>query len=66
MNGEDIPTSDHDRLVEIHTMLREHLAPKVLDHESRIRRLERAIWIAAGVAAAVGSAVGNAFAGGIP
>lgn len=29
------------------------------DHENRIRRLERAVWIAAGVAAAVGSTAGS-------
>jgi len=28
---------------------------RVEDHESRIRKLERSIWIAAGVAAAVGN-----------
>lgn len=30
----------------------------VADHEQRIRRLERAVWISAGFAAALGSAVG--------
>ena len=29
------------------------------DHETRIRRLERWVWVATGVAAAIGSAVGS-------
>ncbi|SDT69409.1 hypothetical protein [Jiangella sp. DSM 45060] len=61
---DDAITSDHDRIVEIHTLLREHLAPKVLDHETRIRKLERALWIAAGLAAAGGSAIGS-YVGGV-
>lgn len=32
----------------------------VADHEQRIRRLERALWIGVGIAAAAGSAVGSA------
>lgn len=35
---------------------------RVDDHEARIRRLERAVWIAAGVAAASGGTVGAAAA----
>lgn len=59
-NDVGVPASDHDRLVEMHTILKGHLAPGVNDHEQRIRRLERAVWIATGVAAAIGSAVGSA------
>jgi hypothetical protein len=62
--NDDAITSDHDRIVEIHTLLREHVAPKVADHESRIRRLERAVWLAAGVAAAAGSAIGSVLGSG--
>jgi hypothetical protein len=29
------------------------------DHEHRLRRLERAVWVATGAAAAVGGAVGS-------
>lgn len=35
------------------------------DHETRIRRLERWVWIATGAAAAIGSAVGS-FVGNLP
>ena len=52
--------TDHDRLVEMHTILMGQLSPGMTDHEQRIRRLERAVWIATGVAAAIGSAVGSA------
>lgn len=51
--------SDHDRIVEIHTLLREKVVPKTDDHETRIRRLERSMWLAAGFAAAAGSAIGS-------
>lgn len=33
---------------------------QVQDHEQRIRRLERALWIGVGLAAALGSAAGSA------
>ncbi|WP_053203788.1 hypothetical protein [Jiangella muralis] len=62
--SDDAITSDHDRIVEIHTLLRENLVPKVADHESRIRRLEKAVWLAAGLAAAGGSAIGSLIGGG--
>lgn len=50
--------TDHDRLIVIETLLRERLA-RVDDHETRIRRLERGMWVAAGFAAAAGSAIGT-------
>ena len=60
VSREVVPASDHDRLVEIHTILKNQLSPGVSDHEQRIRRLERAVWVATGVAAAIGSAIGSA------
>lgn len=50
--------SDRDLLVEIHTTVRAH-AVTTADHEQRLRRVERILWIGIGVAAAGGSAVGS-------
>lgn len=36
---------------------------RLTDHDTRLRRVEKAIWVTAGVAAAVGSAVGTSAAG---
>ena len=38
---------------------------RATDHEQRLRRLERWIWVATGAAATAGSAVGT-FLGGLP
>lgn len=51
-------TSDSDRLVRIETML-EQIVKQDGDHETRIRRLEKIVWIGCGFAAAAGSAVGS-------
>jgi len=50
--------SDRDRLVRIETKLDAYL-PVQQDHELRIRALEKARWIIAGVAAAGGGAAGG-------
>ncbi len=47
-----------DRLVRIETKLDRALADQA-DHEQRIRKVERVVWIAAGVAAAAGAAGGS-------
>lgn len=36
---------------------------RLTEHDTRIRRIERAVWIAAGIAAAVGSAIGSTLGG---
>lgn len=56
--------TDSERLVRIETLL-EQWVNDSSDHEARIRRLERWVWIATGAAAAVGSAVGS-FVGNMP
>lgn len=50
--------SDHDLLVVIKTKVESFIGGQ-LDHETRIRRLERIIWIAMGAAAAGGGAFGG-------
>jgi hypothetical protein len=57
-----------ERLVRIETKLdvandthtgHEHRSDAIhLDHETRIRRLERSVWLAAGAAAAIGGGAG--------
>jgi hypothetical protein len=47
-----------ERLARLETKLDLHLT-KVGDHESRIRRLERALWLAAGAAMVGGGALGT-------
>ena len=56
-------TTDRELLVEIKTLLERHTVPQLQDHENRIRRLEKAVWIAAGMATALGSAIGTALGG---
>ena len=46
-----------DRLVSIETKL-DIAISRVDDHESRVRRLERVVWIAAGAASAAGGVLG--------
>lgn len=46
-----------DRLTRIEVKLDDSLARSV-DHENRIRRLERALWLASGAASAGGGVVG--------
>jgi hypothetical protein len=53
----DVEREVLDRLVSIETKLDLSIG-RVDDHETRLRRLERTVWIAAGVAAAGGGAVG--------
>lgn len=51
-----------DRLVRVETKLDlmiTRLDPSLLDHEMRIRKLERAIWAWSGVAAAGGGVLGS-------
>lgn len=52
------------RLAVIETKI-DQVISKDTDHEARIRRLERALWMGIGFAAALGSAVGS-FVGQIP
>lgn len=47
-----------DRLVRIETKLDSQLT-RSEDHEGRIRRLERAVWVASGAAATAGGVVGS-------
>lgn len=58
------PKSDSDRLVRIETLL-EQIVSRDNDHETRIRKLEKIVWIGCGIAAAAGSAVGS-LAGKLP
>lgn len=50
--------SDHDLLVVIKTKVETFIGGQ-LDHETRIRRLERIIWLAMGFAAAGGGVFGG-------
>lgn len=56
--------SDTERLIRIETMITS-IATRDADHETRIRKLERALYIGIGLAAALGSAVGS-LAGNVP
>jgi hypothetical protein len=51
--------SDHDLLVEVHTLLVHQVVPGQKDQESRIRGLESRVYWASGFAAAIG--VGGGF-----
>lgn len=51
-------TTDSERLVRIETLL-EGIADRDRDFESRLRRVERILWIGIGLAAGVGSAAGS-------
>lgn len=46
------------QLVRVETKL-DNFAVGHHDHEQRLRRLERVVWIASGMAAAIGGVVGN-------
>ena len=50
--------ADSDRLVRIETLL-EVAAASDVDFESRLRRVERILWIGIGAATAAGSAIGS-------
>lgn len=50
--------SDSERLIRIETLLLGQ-ADSTKDHENRIRRLEKVLYIGIGIAAAGGSAVGS-------
>ena len=54
----DPTMNDSQRLVRIETLLL-NIVAKGEDHEARIRRLEKVLYIGIGVAAAGGSAVGS-------
>lgn len=54
---EPVSEVDGERVTRIEVMLDQALTHGA-DHEARIRRLERALWTAAGFAAAVGGLVG--------
>jgi len=60
----DVTQTDSERLVRIETLLETVVADKS-DHETRIRRLERNMWIGMGACAALGSAAGS-FVGSLP
>ncbi|HEX4816711.1 MAG TPA: hypothetical protein VFV66_28550 [Nonomuraea sp.] len=47
-----------ERLARIETKL-DNAIGRADDHETRIRRLERALWLVTGAAAAVGGALGS-------
>jgi len=53
------PTNDHDLLIAMNTKLDIMLTTSA-DHETRMRRLERWFWIAAGMAAASGAGISAA------
>lgn len=50
--------SDSQRLVRIETLL-EGIVKQDLDHETRIRRLERWQWLATGLAGGIGGVAGQ-------
>lgn len=50
--------NDTNRLIRIETLL-VGIAARDDDHETRIRKLERALYIGIGLAAALGSAIGS-------
>ena len=50
--------SDSERLIRIETLLVQ-FSDHTKDHETRIRRLEKVLYIGIGIAAAGGSAVGS-------
>lgn len=54
----DVEREVLDRLVSIETKIDVSIG-RVDDHEARIRRLERAVWVAAGAAAAGGGVIGS-------
>lgn len=54
----DPTMTDSQRLVRIETLLI-GMADRGNDHETRIRRLERVLYIGIGLAASMGSAVGS-------
>lgn len=54
----DPSLSDSQRLIRIETLLLGMTSTSV-DHETRIRRLEKVLYIGIGMAASVGSAVGS-------
>lgn len=57
--GDHDPTmSDSQRLVRIETLLL-GFANSQADHETRLRRLEKILWVGIGFASATGSAVGS-------
>ena len=60
----DPTMNDSQRLVRIETLLL-NIVSKGDDHETRIRRLEKVLYIGIGFAAAAGSAVGS-YLGRIP
>lgn len=54
---EPVPEVDGERVTRIEVKLDQALAHGA-DHEARIRRLERALWMAVGFAAAAGGLIG--------
>lgn len=54
----DLPRTDTERLIRIEVLL-EGIAEKDRDFETRLRRLERIVWIGVGISATAGSAVGS-------
>lgn len=64
---DQLPEQIHQRYVprEVYDAQREYTSEQLKrleNHEGRIHRVERAVWVAAGAAAAVGSAVGGTIA----
>lgn len=58
MDQQQTPLNDSQRLVVIETLVRESRDDH-LDHEKRIRVLEKIVWVGMGLSAAAGSAVGS-------
>lgn len=58
MANEGMEMNDSQRLVRIETLLI-GMATRDDDHETRIRRMEKILWLGMGFSAAVGSAAGS-------
>lgn len=56
--NEEHQRTDSGRLVRIETLL-EGIADRDRDFETRLRRVERILWVGIGLAASAGSAVGS-------
>lgn len=50
--------SDRDLLIQIHTTVTDQVKD-LDDHETRLRRVEKILWIGIGLSASIGSAVGS-------
>jgi len=53
---------DHDTLLRISTVV-DHIDQTMTDHEGRLRRIERIVWVAMGLAATAGGSIGSVITG---